>query len=123
VGAAPSSRAPAVSPASRPTPVSAAPPASASGPDAVETDGSFLVHRVSELLFSVTRAYLFQVVPDDNSCLFSSVALIFEQDMKKAQKMRESMSPSIVLVWMHSSATQLLQMAYEKMPRPTTRPY
>ncbi|KAJ7940435.1 hypothetical protein B0H13DRAFT_1849691 [Mycena leptocephala] len=77
---APSSRAPAVSPASRPTPVSAAPPASASGPDAVETDGSFLVHRV---------------VPDDNSCLFSSVALIFEQDMKKAQKMREIVADGI----------------------------
>ncbi|KAJ7685374.1 hypothetical protein DFH06DRAFT_1264634 [Mycena polygramma] len=74
VSTAPSSRAPPASPPSRPTPAAVRPPASASGPDAVETDGSFLVHRV---------------VPDDNACLFSSVALIFEQDMQKAQKMRE----------------------------------
>ncbi|KAJ7199307.1 hypothetical protein C8J57DRAFT_1415997 [Mycena rebaudengoi] len=56
------------------------PPARASGPTAVETDGSFLVHRV---------------VPDDNSCLFSSVALVFEQDIKKAQKMREIVADGI----------------------------
>ncbi|KAJ8519460.1 hypothetical protein ONZ45_g3573 [Pleurotus djamor] len=51
-----------------PPPVSVAAPApvpsaSASGPASVETqDGSHLVHRI---------------VPDDNSCLFSSIALIF----------------------------------------------
>jgi ubiquitin thioesterase OTU1 len=28
-------------------------------------------------------------VPDDNSCLFSSIALIFEQDSRKAQKIRQ----------------------------------
>ncbi|KAJ6623496.1 hypothetical protein B0H10DRAFT_796931 [Mycena sp. CBHHK59/15] len=57
------------------------PPVSASrSPDAVETDGSFLVHRV---------------VPDDNSCLFSSVALVFEQDIKKAQKLREIIADGI----------------------------
>ncbi|KAJ6502351.1 hypothetical protein C8R45DRAFT_976340 [Mycena sanguinolenta] len=77
---APSSRGPASAP-SRPTPATSVAPASASsGPDAVETDGSFLVHRV---------------VPDDNACLFSSVALIFEQDMKKAQKMREIVADGI----------------------------
>ncbi|KAF7338135.1 OTU-like cysteine [Mycena venus] len=75
VSSAPSSRARPASPPSRPTA-----PTSASGPDAVETDGSFLVHRV---------------VPDDNACLFSSVALIFEQDMKKAQKMREIVAEGI----------------------------
>jgi len=78
---APSSRAPPASAASRPiAPTSVAPAAASSGPDAVETDGSFLVHRV---------------VPDDNACLFSSVALIFEQDMKKAQKMREIVAEGI----------------------------
>ncbi|KAK2466797.1 hypothetical protein APHAL10511_001055 [Amanita phalloides] len=45
-----------------------------SGPDYVDIDGGFLVHRV---------------VPDDNSCLFSAVSLIFEQDMKESRKMRE----------------------------------
>ncbi|KAJ7172283.1 hypothetical protein C8R46DRAFT_1161752 [Mycena filopes] len=63
-----------------PAPATSAPPSTGSGPDAVETDGSFLVHRV---------------VPDDNSCLFSSVALVFEQDMKKAQKMREIVADGI----------------------------
>ena len=33
---------------------------------------------------------LTQVVPDDNSCLFSSIAMIFEQDIAKAPKMRQS---------------------------------
>ncbi|KAJ7632808.1 hypothetical protein FB45DRAFT_832127 [Roridomyces roridus] len=51
-----------------------------SGPDAVEVDGSFLIHRI---------------VPDDNACLFASVALIFEQDMKKAQKMRQLVADGI----------------------------
>ncbi|KAF7323118.1 OTU-like cysteine [Mycena chlorophos] len=54
--------------------------ASSGGPDAVETEGSFLVHRV---------------VPDDNSCLFSSVALIFEQDMSKAPSMRKIVAEGI----------------------------
>ncbi|KAJ7444906.1 hypothetical protein FB451DRAFT_73517 [Mycena latifolia] len=77
---APSSRPAAASFASGPTPTPSTPPASTSGPDAVETDGSFLVHRV---------------VPDDNSCLFSSVALVFEQDLKKAQKLREIVADGI----------------------------
>ncbi|KAJ6597085.1 hypothetical protein DFH09DRAFT_111441 [Mycena vulgaris] len=77
---APSSRPPAASRAPGPTPAPSTPLASASGPDAVETDGSFLVHRV---------------VPDDNSCLFSSVALVFEQDIKKAQKLRQIVADGI----------------------------
>ncbi|ESK94608.1 otu-like cysteine [Moniliophthora roreri MCA 2997] len=52
-----------------------------SGPEHVETDdGGFLVHRV---------------VPDDNSCLFSSVALIFEQGISKASKLRQVVADSI----------------------------
>jgi len=54
---------------------------SASGsPDSVATDAGILVHRI---------------VPDDNSCLFSSVALVFEQDMKKAPKIREVVADAI----------------------------
>lgn len=33
-----------------------------------------------------------QIVPDDNSCLFSSIALIFEQTISKAQDIRKSES-------------------------------
>lgn len=46
-----------------------------SGPDHVQLDGSFLIHRI---------------VPDDNSCLFSAAALVFEQSISKAQQMRKS---------------------------------
>ncbi|KAF8212027.1 hypothetical protein K438DRAFT_1902884 [Mycena galopus ATCC 62051] len=71
VTSAPPRRAPPASVPPRPTPATSIAPASASsGPDAVETDGSFLVHRV---------------VPDDNACLFSS----------KAQKMREIVAEGI----------------------------
>jgi ubiquitin thioesterase OTU1 len=49
-------------------------------PDAVQMDGGFLVHRI---------------VPDDNSCLFSSVALIFEQDIGKAPRLRQIVADSI----------------------------
>ncbi|KAG6332670.1 hypothetical protein ID866_6415 [Astraeus odoratus] len=73
-------------PASHP-PFSLAPqrgavPAS-TGPASVETPSGVLVHRVG------------QVVPDDNSCLFSSVALIFEQDITKAPKMRQIVAEGI----------------------------
>jgi ubiquitin thioesterase OTU1 len=44
----------------------------------VVTDAGFLVHRV---------------VPDDNSCLFSSIALAFEQSISKASKIRQSALP------------------------------
>lgn len=43
--------------------------------DEIITPSGILVHRI---------------VPDDNSCLFSSVAIVFEQDMQKAPKMRQS---------------------------------
>ncbi|KAG9318851.1 hypothetical protein JVU11DRAFT_956, partial [Chiua virens] len=56
-----------------------APPQS-SGPVSVPTSTGVLVHRV---------------VPDDNSCLFSTIALIFEQDMTKAQKMRQIVADGI----------------------------
>ncbi|KAL0577873.1 ubiquitin-specific protease otu1 [Marasmius crinis-equi] len=51
-----------------------------SGPESVETDGGYLVHRV---------------VPDDNSCLFSSVALVFEQDISKAPRLRQVVADHI----------------------------
>lgn len=37
----------------------------------------------------LTSTYKIKVIPDDNSCLFSAVSLIFEQNMNP-QKMRES---------------------------------
>ncbi|KAF8623544.1 hypothetical protein AX15_006319 [Amanita polypyramis BW_CC] len=51
-----------------------------SKPDYVDVDGSVFVHRI---------------VPDDNSCLFSAVSLVFEQDMTKSQKMREIVAQAI----------------------------
>ncbi|KZT11322.1 OTU-domain-containing protein [Laetiporus sulphureus 93-53] len=59
------------------------PPASkgrSTGPDVVPMEGGYLVHRI---------------VPDDNSCLFSSVALVFEQDISKAPKMRQIVADAI----------------------------
>ncbi|KAF4614470.1 hypothetical protein D9613_002684 [Agrocybe pediades] len=56
------------------------PSASPSGPDSVEVDGSFLIHRI---------------VPDDNSCLFTSVAIVFEQSMSKAPEMRKIVAEGI----------------------------
>jgi len=68
---------PAPAPAPKAQPALSAP---TSGPKAtsksdgfVETQTGTLVHRV---------------VPDDNSCLFSSIAIIFQQDMAAASKMR-----------------------------------
>jgi len=59
----------------------ARPPAlSAEANDAVPVDGGFLVLRA---------------VPDDNSCLFSSIALIFEQDIKAAPKLRQVVADTI----------------------------
>ncbi|TFK42433.1 hypothetical protein BDQ12DRAFT_676196 [Crucibulum laeve] len=81
--ARPSSSATLSPPRSNPsTSASREPPASdaASGPDHVETDGGVLVHRV---------------VPDDNSCLFSSVALVFEQSITKAPEMRKIVAEGI----------------------------
>jgi len=50
------------------------------GPDYVEVDGGYLVHRI---------------VPDDNSCMFASVALVFEQDMRKASAIRQVVAETI----------------------------
>ncbi|KAI0748106.1 OTU-domain-containing protein [Daedaleopsis nitida] len=50
------------------------------GPDYVPTGSGYLIHRI---------------VPDDNSCLFSSIALIFEQDMSKAQTIRKIVADAI----------------------------
>ncbi|CCM02079.1 uncharacterized protein FIBRA_04156 [Fibroporia radiculosa] len=50
------------------------------GPHSVPMEGGYLVHRI---------------VPDDNSCLFSSVALVFEQDISKASKIREIVADAI----------------------------
>ncbi|KAF9475865.1 OTU-domain-containing protein [Pholiota conissans] len=58
----------------------AAQPNPTSGPDHVELDGSFLIHRV---------------VPDDNSCLFSSAALVFEQSISKAPQLRKIVADGI----------------------------
>ncbi|KAJ3818338.1 hypothetical protein EV361DRAFT_808640 [Lentinula raphanica] len=77
----PVSPAPVTSKPSQPVPPAPVnPPPSSSGPVHIPTDGGVLVHRV---------------VPDDNSCLFSSVALIFEQDMNKAQRMRQIVADGI----------------------------
>jgi len=51
-----------------------------SGPDSVRTAGGYLVHRI---------------VPDDNSCMFASVALIFEQNMQKAPVIRQIVAEAI----------------------------
>lgn len=45
---------------------------------------------VSGEVYSALGNLLMQVVPDDNSCLFSAVALIFEQSISKAQGLRKS---------------------------------
>lgn len=64
-----------ISPPFQPAPASIPqPPSTSSRPDEVTTPSGILVHRI---------------VPDDNSCLFSSVAIVFEQDMQKASKMRQ----------------------------------
>ncbi|KAG6867031.1 hypothetical protein C0991_003949 [Blastosporella zonata] len=49
-------------------------------PDYVETDDGVLIHRI---------------VPDDNSCLFSAVALLFEQSIDKAPEMRKIVADGI----------------------------
>ncbi|KAH9958309.1 OTU-domain-containing protein [Russula dissimulans] len=50
------------------------------GPDHVEVNGGYLVHRI---------------VPDDNSCMFSSIALVFEQDIRKASVIRQIVAEAI----------------------------
>ncbi|KAG6376503.1 hypothetical protein JVT61DRAFT_2496 [Boletus reticuloceps] len=80
VPTATSTNPPAPTPASRPLAPAPAPARQtaapqSTGPASVPTSAGVLVHRV---------------VPDDNSCLFSSIALVFEQDITKAQRMRQS---------------------------------
>ncbi|PPQ89147.1 hypothetical protein CVT25_006519 [Psilocybe cyanescens] len=70
----------AAAPTPRSAPVQTSPPVQTTGPDSVEVDGSFLIHRV---------------VPDDNSCLFSSVALVFEQSITNAPQMRKIVADGI----------------------------
>ncbi|KAK0210873.1 hypothetical protein DFS33DRAFT_1296101 [Desarmillaria ectypa] len=60
--------------------IPASPPAIANTLEHVPIDGGYLIHRV---------------VPDDNSCLFSSVALIFEQDIAKASQIRQIVAEGI----------------------------
>jgi len=55
-------------------------PSVSSGPDYVNMDGGVLIHKV---------------VPDDNSCLFSALALIFKQDISKAPEMRKIVAEGI----------------------------
>ncbi|KAI9511122.1 OTU-domain-containing protein [Russula earlei] len=50
------------------------------GPDHVEVDGGYLIHRI---------------VPDDNSCMFASIALVFEQDIQKAPAIRQIVAAAI----------------------------
>lgn len=70
----------------------------ASGTDYVDTDSGVLVHRVSTsprfYSIMVLVLILFKVVPDDNSCLFSSVALVFEGSMSKAPMIRKGINVS-----------------------------
>lgn len=56
------------------------PVAPSTHPYYIDVNGSVLVHRI---------------VPDDNSCLFSSVALIFEQSIDKASQMRKIVAEGI----------------------------
>lgn len=50
------------------------------GPDYVSLDAGVLVHRI---------------IPDDNSCLFSSIALVFEQSISKAPMIRQIVAEAI----------------------------
>lgn len=53
-------------------------PAVSSGPEMVDTPSGSLVHRE---------------VPDDNSCLFSSIGIVFEQSMEVAPNLRKCEPP------------------------------
>ncbi|TRM62601.1 hypothetical protein BD626DRAFT_548466 [Schizophyllum amplum] len=82
-GAAPSQAASAAVPASTPAsaPSAAVMPPSSNGPAHVEmADGSFFIHRV---------------VPDDNSCMFSAISLIFKQSISEAQEIRKLVADGI----------------------------
>ncbi|KAF5315576.1 hypothetical protein D9611_004851 [Ephemerocybe angulata] len=72
--------------ASRPASAAPAPaprtpaPEKSGKPESVEVDGGYLIHRV---------------VPDDNSCLFSSLSLLFEQSITKAPELRKIVAEGI----------------------------
>ncbi|KIM25348.1 hypothetical protein M408DRAFT_331259 [Serendipita vermifera MAFF 305830] len=68
--------------AATPAPTTVPPALSAFGeePEQVTTASGILVHRV---------------VPDDNSCLFSSIGIVFEQDMGAASKLRQVIGDAI----------------------------
>lgn len=101
VPAATTTNPPAPTPASRPpAPARQTTAPQRTGPASVPTGSGVLVHRVHPSPVShvaTTQRPLNQVVPDDNSCLFSSIAIIFEQDITKAQKMRQSKWPDLTL--------------------------
>jgi len=65
---------------SQPVPTSTrSEPMSTEEPEQVSTPSGLLVHRI---------------VPDDNSCLFSSIGIVFEQDMGVAGQLRQGKFPS-----------------------------
>ena len=75
-----------------------------SGPDFVQTNGGYLVHQARPIATTTSKenvltALLLQIVPDDNSCMFASVALVFEQNMQKAPVIRQSTSPRLRLLY------------------------
>ena len=76
--------------ASKPPPALAKANSSIPAPtDYVDTIGGSLVHRVRRLICIPEKGLIrLQVVPDDNSCLFSSVAVVFEQDIGAASRLR-----------------------------------
>ena len=82
---------PGIVPQPSPRPPAPAQP-TANEPDSVETEGGYLVHTVRPCTSLRCRVadLTGQVVPDDNSCLFSSVAIVFEQNIGKAQDIRKS---------------------------------
>src|SRR5258706_1107548 len=75
-----------------PIPQAATPPAAApvprqpasTGPVTISTPSGILVH---------------QVVPDDNSCLFTSIGVVFNQDTAAAQKLRQGIVIVLALLF------------------------
>ncbi|KAG8702634.1 ubiquitin-specific protease otu1 [Ceratobasidium sp. 394] len=77
----PNSATPTKPPAPAPAPkAQAAPPPLVPGSKASSKSDGFVETRAGTLVH--------RVVPDDNSCLFSSIAIVFQQNMAAASKMR-----------------------------------
>jgi len=55
-----------------------------------EMEACWFIEYVSDGTLSSYLSMPLQIVPDDNSCLFSAAALIFEQNIANAQEMRKS---------------------------------